>query len=101
MIYLSGPITGDKAYRQKFKSAAVQLKTRGYAVVNPAELDDVLPVEAMTWEQIMDVCMDLLGRCEALVQLPGWETSRGCQREYGYAQGADMIVLPIEELLKN
>ena len=101
MIYLSGPITGDKAYRQKFKAAAEQLRARGYAVVNPAELSEVLPVETMTWEQIMDVCMDLLARCEALVQLPGWETSRGCQREYGYAVGSDMFILPVQELLKN
>ena len=101
MIYLSGPITGDKAYRQKFKAAAEQLRARGYAVVNPAELDDVLPVDAMTWEQIMDHCLDLLARCDAVVVLPGWEESRGCNREVGYAQGADMFILPIQELLKN
>lgn len=101
ILYISGPITGDKAYRQKFRAAAEQLKARGYAVVNPAELDDVLPVESMTWSQILDHCLDLLGRCDAVVLLPGWEESRGCNREVGYAQGADMIILPIEELLKN
>ena len=101
MIYISGPITGDKAYRQKFRAAAEQLKARGYNVVNPAELDDVLPVESMTWSQIMDHCLDLLGRCDAVVVLPGWEESRWCNREVGYAQGVGMIILPIEELLQN
>lgn len=101
MIYISGPITGDKAYRQKFRAAAEQLKARGYNVVNPAELDDVLPVESMTWSQILDHCLDLLGRCDAVVVLPGWEESRGCNREVGYAQGVGMIILPIEELLQN
>lgn len=101
MIYISGPITGDKAYRQKFRAAAEQLKARGYNVVNPAELDDVLPVESMTWSQILDHCLDLLGRCDAVVVLPGWEESRWCNREVGYAQGVGMIILPIEELLQN
>lgn len=101
MIYISGPITGDKAYRQKFRAAAEQLKARGYNVVNPAELDNVLPVESMTWSQIMDHCLDLLKRCDAVVVLPGWEESRGCNREVGYAQGAEMNILPIEELLQN
>lgn len=101
MIYISGPITGDNAYRQKFKAAAEQLKARGYSVVNPAELDDVLPVDSMTWSQILDHCLDLLGRCDAVVVLPGWQQSRGCNREVGYAQGAGMNILTIEKLLQN
>ena len=99
LLYISGPITGDKAYRQKFKAIEQQLTSRGYAVVNPAELDGVLPAQDMTWAQIMTFCIDILARCDYLVQLPGWEKSLGCQQEYGYAIGIGMSVLPVQELL--
>lgn len=100
MLYISGPITGDKEYKLKFRAAAQQLEARGYNVVNPAELDDVLPVKSMTHEEIMRTCLDILLQCDAVVTLPGWETSLGCQREVGFAEGADKIVLPIQEFLR-
>lgn len=101
LLYISGPITGDKSYKEKFKAVEQQLTSRGYAVVNPAELNRVLPVQDMTWEQIMAVCIDILARCDYLVQLPGWENSLGSQREYGYALGVGMPALPIQDFLKN
>lgn len=100
MLYISGPITGDKEYKLKFRAAAQQLEARGYDVVNPAELDDVLPVKSMTHEEIMRTCLDLLLQCDAVVTLPGWESSLGCQREVGFAEGSDKIVLPIQEFLR-
>ena len=100
MLYLSGPITGDKNYKLKFRAAAQQLEARGYDVVNPAELDGVLPVASMTPEQILQTCTFLIGQCDAVIVLPEWEKSLGCQREVGYAEGADIIVLPIEEMLR-
>lgn len=101
LLYLSGPITGDKAYRQKFKAIEQQLTSRGYAVVNPAELEGVLPTQDMTWAQIMDFCLDILARCDYMVQMPGWENSLGCQQEYGFARGSCIPVLPVQEFLKN
>jgi len=99
LLYISGPITGDAGYKEKFKAVEQQLTSRGYAVVNPAELNRVLPVQDMTWDQIMTFCIDLLARCDYLVQLPGWEKSLGCQQEYGYAIGTGTPVVPIQEFL--
>ena len=101
MIYISGPISKDPNYRLKFRAAAEQLKLRGYDVVNPAELADVLPAEHLSHEEILFTCEHLILQCDALVTLPGWEQSLGCQREVGFAEGADLIVLPVEELLRN
>ena len=42
--YLSGPITGQKNYRQQFARAAGALKELGYIVINPAELGTALPL---------------------------------------------------------
>lgn len=55
----------------------------------------------MSHEEILRTCKDLILQCDALVTLPGWEQSLGCQREVGFAEGVDLIVLPIEELLQN
>lgn len=47
--YLSGPITGQKNYRQQFARAAGTLKEMGYAVINPAELGAALPLDQMSY----------------------------------------------------
>lgn len=101
-LYLSGPITGTDDYKLRFRRAKMELAAAGYTnVVNPAELDGVLPVEQMTWDEIMTVCIELLAGCDALILMDGWERSIGCNREVGYAQGADLIVVPLDEMLRG
>lgn len=63
-------------------------------MINPAALDEVMP--RATWEEYMWICMELMEKAEALVQLPGWEKSRGAQREYGYALAKEMDVYKAE-----
>ena len=45
MIYVSGKITGDKNYKQKFEKAANKLISFGYDVFNPAILPNALEYE--------------------------------------------------------
>ncbi len=98
VYYLSGPITGVENYERKFLAAEQELVSRGYKVVNPAQLSKVL-CNCDDFDTFMDVDMYLLSKCNVLVQLPGWEKSIGCNREYGYALARDMIVLKLEALL--
>ena len=58
--YLSGPITGHKDYRRQFAKAAAALKEMGYNVINPAAIDDAIPVECMSYEEIMRIDLELL-----------------------------------------
>lgn len=97
--YLSGPITGHKNYRRQFAEAAAALKELGYVIINPAELDQALPVEEMGYEAIMRIDLEILATADYLVQLPGWEDSKGANRELGFALGADKIVVSLEQLL--
>ena len=73
--YLSGPITGHKDYRRQFAKAAAALKEMGYNVINPAAIDDAIPVECMSYEEIMRIDLELLSTADYLVQLPGWDPS--------------------------
>ena len=97
--YLSGPITGHKNYRQQFARAAGALKEMGYAVINPAELGAALPLDQMSYEDIMKIDMELLATADYLVQLPGWEDSKGANRELGFAQARDLIVVSFQDLV--
>lgn len=96
--YLSGPITGHKNYRQQFARAAGALKEMGYVIINPAELGAALPLDQMSYEDILKIDLELLS-ADYLVQLPGWERSIGANRELGFALGTDKIVVGLEQLL--
>lgn len=101
-LYLSGPITGDKNCRDKFKRAEQALRADGMKdIVNPAELIGVLSPEATSWEEYMRIDLALLDMSDALILLPGWEKSLGCQREYGYAEAVGKIILEFGELKKE
>lgn len=94
-----GRITGHKDYRRQFAKAAAALKEMGYNVINPAELGAALPLDQMSYEDIMKIDMELLATADYLVQLPGWEDSKGANRELGFALGTDKIIVSLEQLL--
>lgn len=75
-LYLSGPMTGYLKYnRPRFNEAAQFLRKNGFDVFNPAEigLDD--------WVSAIKVGVRNLPDYHALVQLEGWDKSRGARLE--------------------
>lgn len=100
VLYLSGPITGVKNYKRIFMAARDALAAKGYQVINPAEMSEVLHTGA-TWADYMDISLELLRKADALVQLPGWEQSRGANRELGFALASDLIVISLAALLEG
>ncbi len=95
-IYISGPMTGTEDYAERFAKAEAYLADRGYSVVNPAKLDAALPAD-LTYEEHMEVDMLLLASCDAVYMMKGWRDSRGANREYGYARGANKEIYYEEE----
>lgn len=84
-IYISGPITGEKRYKEIFEKAERELEARGYKVINPAKMDEVMPDDT-TWEEYMEVSGALLSFADGIYMLEGWEKSKGARMEYEWAK---------------
>lgn len=85
LLYLSGPyraptINGIYENIQRARVLAVELWKAGYAVLcphlNTAFMDGDVPIEA-----IPDGDYEMVRRCDAVVMLPGWQTSVGATQE--------------------
>lgn len=86
VLYLSGPMTNipGKNYWQ-FRSNSVLLRTAGYSVVNPWELDE--EDRRATWEECLrrDI-IEMMQKCSGIATLRGWKKSRGACLEVEIAK---------------
>lgn len=82
-IYISGKITGDENYKQKFAEAEKILEEQGHEVINPARVAEALP--ELTYQQYLDIDYLLIEYCDAIYMLEDWIESKGARAEYGLA----------------
>ena len=96
-VYIAGPMTGHPQHNiPAFDAHAELLRSYGYEVVSPAELDDPedravalasmtgsLAGHSKTWGDFLARDVKLLADdgIEGIVVLPGWQTSRGARLE--------------------
>lgn len=90
-VYISGSITNDPNYKEKFERAQELLEQKGFIAVNPAKLP--LDPEHFTHAEFMEIDKVLLGMCDAIYLLPGWKESDGALIEYKWAVAANKKVL--------
>ena len=95
-LYLSGKITGDPHYKDKFHTARLQLEASGYEVIDPSNfgLPDDIP-----WEKAMRFDIGKLVCCDALAVSSDWQESKGAVIEAGLAHDIGMMVKPVKEWL--
>lgn len=79
-IYLSGKISGDPNFKEKFAQKAKELTEQGHLVFNPA-----LHPDMFTWEQFMELDLKALANCDSIYLLDDWKDSRGAKIEYDEA----------------
>jgi hypothetical protein len=82
-VFLSGPISGVKEYRENFALAVCEARRRwpGCSVWNPAEIPDD---REYTW--CMEQCVRALFESSMIYMLPGWRESRGARAEHALAE---------------
>lgn len=91
-VYISGAITADRGYYQKFLNAEVNMKKVGNEVINPARVAKSLP-KNMEYENLIKIDFALIGTCDAILLLRDWETSyrSRCEKEYAESLGKKII----------
>jgi hypothetical protein len=92
-IYISGRITGDGNYREKFLDAENRLYGAGHFPLNPAAC--VSP--DTDWNGAMRTAVCLMLKSEGVALLPDWNESKGAIIEVRLAREVGIPVKPIEE----
>lgn len=89
-IYVAGPMTGYPNLNfQAFHATAAALRSHGWHVENPAEIN---AEPAAGWLTCMRADIARLVTCDAIYMLPGWKQSRGARIEHSLAVGLGLEV---------
>lgn len=100
--YIAGPMTGYPEFNYPaFKAAAAVLRSQGVDVLSPTEhTGDVAPddyTDERPYGYYLRRSLRMLLDCDAVVLLPGWETSRGARIECEVAKLLGMTVTNWEQ----
>lgn len=100
MIYLASPYSGNMRYNTEASAAvAAAFMEQGEEIYSPVAHGHVISkFRAFSWERWMSHCLDMLSRCDEMyvLQIPGWDTSEGVQREIDFCTEHDIPVHYIE-----
>lgn len=102
LLFVSGAYTGDVEKNiAKAEEVSIGLIRAGFHVVTPHkniagyEKYEDGTLNKRTW---MDMCFNILKRCDAVYVMDNWKNSEGAKEEIAYAEKLGMIVL-YEEIL--
>jgi hypothetical protein len=105
-IYISGPMRGvPKNNFPVFDSITAHLRAFGYEAVSPAERDraegitEDTPVDDEKAKELLQRDLNDLEECDAIMLLPGWESSVGALRELSKAHELGLLVYKWEEFV--
>lgn len=101
-IYLSHPFTGnEEENRRQARAYAAEIahKRPDILIVNP--LDAMQHVTDLPYLDVLEMTVELMLRCDAVVALGDWKNSKGCCTEYNVAHQHKMKwIQSIEEALQ-
>lgn len=93
-VYIAGPITGVKGYRDNFRRVARLVEAQGFEAVSP--IRDGL-VAGADYRYYINRGMRLLEDCDFICMLPGSDQSPGAQLELHYAVLCGLPVMQVSE----
>ena len=90
-VYISGAITGDSDYKEKFAKGEAYLKGLGYKVFNPCCIPDIFE-----YKEFMTLDLTALAFCDAIYMLKDWSISSGAKKELREAERLGLFILKEE-----
>lgn len=102
LVYVSGPYTAKTPELTdlniaRAKAVGLAVRAAGYVPVVPHIA--IVPCPTLSWQTAMDECLELLGVCDAILLMEGWEHSEGARIEHLQAREWKMpIFRSIQEL---
>lgn len=96
LVYIAGPYRSETLHGvveniRRAEAVAIKYWKQGYAVIcphlNTALIDGVIPDK-----DILKGDLVILSRCDIVVMMKGWETSKGAIEEHHYAKSLGITI---------
>jgi len=99
LVYIAHPFQGKPENVEDAQRIILELLKRDPKTVYLSPLHATgFYYFALSYEDGMEHCFEMLKRCDELWLCEGWETSKGCNLEFGYAEELGM---PIKYISNN
>lgn len=79
-VYIAGPITGTKDYKERFAAAEQYLTDQGATPMHSANLP-----QGFSHAEYLYICFAMIDVCEAVYFMDGYSESEGSKKEFCYA----------------
>lgn len=93
-VYIAGKITDNPNYVEEFSQAEEYLKSKGHAVINPVKN------VGFTYKEYIDMGLNELSKCDAIVALPNYEDSQGAMLEVMYASAVGIKFISYQKYVE-
>lgn len=90
-VYISGAISSDPDYLDKFRETELAFQYKGFKTCNPAR--ETIKAEGKTWEEYMREAVRLMMDCDCIVMLRDWKKSKGAKIEHSLAKKLGYTIL--------